>query len=79
MEISFTRHAIKRIEERGIYLKEVAECIFFPDKVRKDLSTTIYTKLDVANNKLLILVCIVTDERCKIITAIKTSKIDKYS
>ena len=68
MEISFTRHAIKRIEERGIYLKEVAECIFFPDKVRKDL-----------NNKLLILVCIVTDERCKIITAIKTSKIDKYS
>ena len=78
MEIIFTRHAIKRIEERNIKLREVIICFKNPDKIRTRENTEIYLKLDNSKKKLIILICSITEERCKVITVLKTSKIQKY-
>ena len=78
MKIIFTRHSIKRIEERNIQLREVIVCFKTPDKVKTRGNNRIYLKLDESKKKLIILICSIKEERCKIITVIKTSKVKKY-
>ena len=79
MEIIFTRHALERAEERNISLSEIAECLFDPTKIQHlKNGKEMYYRLNSTANYLLILVCSIKDESCKIITVIKKSQIKKH-
>lgn len=78
MEIIFTRHALQRIEEREIRLAEVIKCLASPTKIKFSEGKAIYLKLNQKEQYLLILICSIDADSCRIITAIKTSKINKY-
>lgn len=78
MEIKFTMHAINRIEERGIMLRDVVVCLNSPDKVDQKGELIYFKKLYKENKRLLICVCSVDTDSCKIVTVIDTSKISKY-
>lgn len=78
MEIIFTKHAIERIDEREIRFTEIIQCLASPTKIDFSEEKIIYYKLDLDKQYLLILVCSIDTNSCKIITAIKTSQIKKY-
>lgn len=79
MEIIFTKHALERIEERNISLSEVAECLYNPKKINFfEEGKRVHYGLNSAEKYLLILVCSIKDESCRIITVIKTSQIKKH-
>jgi len=79
--LKFSKHAIERIKSRGIQRKLVLEVIRTPDTVIDESNCIrIYQKLDIQHgNKYLIRVFV---NICKdpelIITAYRTSKLDKY-
>lgn len=78
MEIKFTLHALQRIKERGIALRDVVQCLTSFNKIERDSGKTIFYKLNNNKTELLILVCVIDNESCKIVTAFRTSKIYKY-
>lgn len=78
MELVFTHHAIKRIEERKISLKNVYECIFYPAKIEKIGEEFKYMKPINNGRHLLISVCVINQNKCTIVTVIDTSKVHKY-
>ena len=81
MTIEFSNHALRQIEARNISQEIILLIIQHPDKVLKqDSSTTIFTKLiDETEKRYLYRVFVNTAKKPQlIITAYKTSKIDKY-
>ena len=81
MAIEFSNHGLRQIEARNIAKGIILNIIEQPDKVlQQDKSITIYTKLiDETEKHYLYRVIVNTAiEPNLIITAYKTSKIDKY-
>ena len=81
MTVEFSNHALRQMEERSIAKEIILSVIQQPDhKVKQDQSTTIFTKLiDEAEKRYLYRVFVNTAKKPQlIITAYKTSKIDKY-
>lgn len=78
MNLAFTQHAIERITERKISLTQVAECLINPDKIIQDKKIFKFLRFDYEEKKLLILVCAINEEQCKIITVIKTTTFRRY-
>ena len=79
--MKFSKHAIERIDSRGIQRKLVMKVIQTPDTVIDESKCIrIYQKTEIQNgNKYLIRVFVnICKEPELIITAYKTSKIDKY-
>lgn len=75
MKTIITIHAAKRIRERCITLSEVTQCLINPDKIETENEKTLMYKLSKSKTELLILVCVVTDDSCKIVTVIKTARL----
>ena len=81
MTIEFSNHALRQIEARNISQEIILSVIQQPDHtVKQDQSTTIFTKLiDECEKRYLYRVFVNTAKKPSlIITAYKTSKIDKY-
>jgi len=78
MEIVFTAHAMKRIQEREVSLRHIVKCLVNPDRFIIRGNKMHFMKLDDTGTKLLICVCSLIKNSCKIITVIYTSKILKY-
>jgi len=76
MKLIFTRHALERIKQRGIMLREVVVCLDSPDKIDHKNGTR-FMKL-IGENRILILACTIKNESCKIRTAYITSQTKKY-
>ena len=78
MLIKFTKHALERMRIRGITKEEVIDAITNPEKEINDSHGNIITHK--VKKKYLLRVFYYIEEDSKIvITAYKTSKIDKYS
>ena len=77
MPIKFTKHALERMKIRGITKEEIIDAIHNPEKELKDsFGNIIAHKL---KKKILLRIFYYNKEGSKIvITAYKTSKIDKY-
>lgn len=75
-KLIYTKHALERMEERGILIQEVALCFNNPQKTTEDYQNAIFYKI--FGRKLLILICHKIPGGYKVITVIKTSKIYKY-
>lgn len=77
MEVGFTTHALKRMQERKILKWEVENTIFNPNKVtrKKDKWIAIRKR---ENEHILMVVYTKTDIQLKVVTVIDTSKIYKY-
>lgn len=78
---SFSKHAIERIRSRGISYSEIRIAINNPDSIiKKTDCKTIYHKIILENQSEILLRVFMNT--CKnpnlVITAYKTSKIDKY-
>ena len=85
MKFVFTKHSLKRAEERAISKKELRDAIYFPDKIDKSsqnnkrfLIKKIYYNKKLKADHLLMIICEKKEETIKIITIIDTSKISKY-
>ena len=81
MEIEFFKHALRQMEARSISKEIILSVIQLPDHiVKQDQSTTIFTRLiDDLEKRYLYRVFVNTAKNPQlIITAYKTSKIDKY-
>ena len=77
MLIKFTKHALERMRIRGITKEEIVDAITNPEKEINDSQGNIIANI---KNKYLLRVFYYMEEDSKIvITAYKTSKIDKYS
>ncbi|MFA6917776.1 MAG: DUF4258 domain-containing protein [Candidatus Gracilibacteria bacterium] len=77
MELAFSRHALRRMDERVIGFTEILQCLYDPDKIEKNNGKEVkFYKL--ISKDVLILVCSIKENQCKIITVIKSSKIEKY-
>jgi len=81
MDIEFSNHALKQMEIRSISEEVILEIMVNPDEIlNQDVSTSIYTKLisEFENRYLYRVFVNITKRPPLIITAYKTSKIDKY-
>jgi len=81
MTIEFSNHALRQMEARSIAKEIILSVIQQPDHiVKQDQSTTIFTRLiDEHEKRYLYRVFVNTAKKPPlIITAYKTSKIDKY-
>jgi hypothetical protein len=81
MKIEFSKHALIRMESRGIPKEIALHVVAQPDSVLiQDESTTIYSKLVEENTKTYLYRVFVNTFKNPflIITAYKTSKIEKY-
>jgi len=81
MAIEFSNHALRQMEARSIAKEIILSVIHQPDHtVKQDQLTTIFTKLiDEHEKRYLYRVFVNTAKKPPlIITAYKTSKIDKY-
>lgn len=78
MSLIFSKHAMGRIVEREISLREIANCYAIPDKIIDEENEIVFMKLDKIDQKLLIFVCAKEGQNHKIITVIKTGKVKKY-
>ena len=81
MTIEFSQHALRQIEARNISREAVSSVIQYPDQIlQQDQETPIYLKLiDDLEKRYLYRVFVNTaKEPWLIITAYKTSKIEKY-
>ena len=78
MDIVFTHHAMKRIEQRNISLSEVIECLSLPDKMVKKEDVVIFYKLSIDGKYMVFLICSIEKKECRIITVIKTSQVNRY-
>jgi len=77
MPIKFTKHALERMKIRGITREEIIEIINNPDKLTQDNHGNFIAQK--AKKKYLLRVFYYTQENSNIvITAYKTSKMDKY-
>jgi len=81
MDFIFSRHASERIKDRGISEEKIVLTLAYPDRIEKESECMwIYQKLFLEDSKKYLMRVFVNV--CKdpelIITAYKTSKIDKY-
>ena len=78
MKIIYTVHALKRLKERKISVKEVKICIDAPDKIDEDKCGN-FRYMKIIDGKLLVVICRKDKERGLIvITAFKTTRVEKY-
>ena len=81
MKYSISDHILKRIKQRESAIKEVEECIKYPDQiVSGEKERLIYQKMLPLNGKRKMLRVVVEqkDDSIRAITMYKTSKIKKY-
>lgn len=78
MELEFTIHALEKIKERKVSLKEIMLCLTNPDKVDRQEEKIRCMKLNRTERKVFILVCVIDEKKCKIITVIKSSQLNRY-
>lgn len=79
MELLFTYHTIKRMNERKISFSEIYDCISYPMKIERRTNGEFrYTKMRSDGRHLLISVCVIKQNKCKIVTVIDSSKTRKY-
>ncbi|WP_341226095.1 DUF4258 domain-containing protein [uncultured Arcticibacterium sp.] len=79
MRIILSNHARIRAQMRNISFEEIVECILNPDKITlEEDSKVCYKKLTNENKKLLITYTSDSEGVIKVITVIKTSKVNKY-
>ena len=78
MLIKFTKHALERMKARGITKEEVIEIITNPDKEIHDSYRNTIAHRVIKKYLLRVFYRIEKDSKI-VITAYKTSKIDKYS
>ena len=74
--IYFTHHAQEQMIERNISKQRVIECVNAPDKDNTKNGITIFKKR--TNGYVLIVISEVTNNKIRIITTYKSSKIEKY-
>ena len=77
MPIKFTRHALQQMQNRGIKKEEVIQTINDPEKLGKNSGNNLIAEKSFGR-KLLRVFYRVEDEDKLIITAYKTSKVEKY-
>jgi hypothetical protein len=77
MDIKISQHAQQRMSERGIKKSEILQTLEFPQKTNRRGAHTLMMRVR-ENNQLLIVVCKKKGQRFKVITAISTSKVNKY-
>ncbi len=81
MDLEFSKHALKRMESRGISRDTAFEVVINPDFISiMDESITVYSKLVEENSKSYLYRVFANKRKnpVLIITAYKTSKIEKY-
>ena len=78
MLIKFTKHALERMKIRGITKEEVIDAITNPEKELTDSQGNLIAH-KVKKNYLLRVFYYSEEESKIVVTAYKTSKIDKYS
>jgi hypothetical protein len=85
IKITFTRHALQRLKERGLSEKEVKKFITNPDKIapslkhqKRFLIKKIYWNQKLQKDHLLLIIVEKENSVLKVITVIDTSKISKY-
>lgn len=77
MPIKFTKHALERMKIRGITKEEIIETINNPDKLTQDAQGNFIVQK--VKKKSLLRVFYYTQKKSNmVITAYKTSKMDKY-
>ena len=77
MPIKFTKHALQQMQNRNIKKEEVLETINNPEKLGKNSSKNLIAQR-VFGDKLLRVIYRIEEKDKIIITAYKTSKLDKY-
>ncbi len=77
MKLLFTKHALERMDERGIAHSEVRDALHFPLKVNRQNDLYVAKRIR-ANGHLLIVVHLVQEGFVRVITVIDTSKVSKY-
>ena len=78
MLIKFTKHALERMRIRGITKEEIVDAITNPEKEINDSQGNIIA-FNIKNKYLLRVFYYMEEDSKIVITAYKTSKIDKYS
>jgi len=78
MYIRFTKHALERLRERGISLKEIMECIKNPDKLFKDKYGNNIAQRRKEKYVLRVIFRKENEESILLITAYLSSKLKKY-
>ena len=78
MPIKFTRHSLQQMQNRGIKKEEVLETLNNPEKLGKNSGNNLIAQKSFGE-KLLRVFYRVEDEDKIIITAYKTSKLEKYT
>lgn len=81
MKFEFSKHALDQIEHRGISKEIILSVVIYPDLiVQQDESISIYSKLVEEDSKIYLYRVFVNyiKNPLVIITAYKTSKIEKY-
>ncbi|MDW8034519.1 MAG: DUF4258 domain-containing protein [Nitrososphaerota archaeon] len=76
MKITYTVHALERIRQRKISFEDISRCIESPDRVivEHDMSKNIMK----INNNVLIVVFRREDDNIIVITAYRSSRVEKY-
>ncbi len=79
--IIYSKHFVQQVELRSISLINVNEALSSPDNTVMEAGLTVYQKIIIENNKLYLLRIFVNEHKQPplVVTAYKTSKIDKYS
>ena len=76
----YSKHLLQQIQLRNIALVQIEEVLQNPDHVIIEDSLTVFQKLFYSNNKTYLLRIFVNEEKKPpvVVTAYKTSKINKY-
>jgi ribosome biogenesis protein Nip4 len=76
----FSKHFLEQIKLRDINIKEVEETLNKPDNIVMEVDLTVYQKIISSNNKTYLLRIFVNELKVPnvLITAYKTSKLNKY-
>lgn len=85
MKVKFSKHALERMDERGIKQSDVEKFIVFPDKIEissinknRFLFKKVYFHKKYKKDHILMIICEKESGAIRVITIIDTSKISKY-
>ena len=75
MKIRYTLHVLERVRQRGISREEVESCLRSPGRIVRGRVSRCVKRL---NNKALVVIFRVENDAIIVITAYRTSKLQKY-
>lgn len=78
LNLAFTKHAIVQLKIRAISQAEVRLALISPDKIIKQTNSRYRAIKKIGQRYVLVIIYEQGDDKIKIITAFKTSKINKY-